>query len=309
MTWPSPWSNQIISQLIVAGTGPGTGLFIYSGVPALGNPPIFYASGSTADPYGNAITPTVGLSGIGQFNAGNTIINVEGTFTYSGTPAFGNLVTSSTGSAGTDLFGNAYLLGLTTYSNIGGVFYAEALQGQQLAWLNATSAAGPYTALSSINTTLVGINSQPTIRLSANDIVFGVGTNDCFWDDVAGSLGLNAGCGPFIPNESFHSFAGGTNLSGTFRVKLLPWNAVWLDISASWNGAIAGGTVNIGSLPSASYYPTNTRQFPLAITGTVANAGNWPRVFVPTSGALQIIIPAINAVPVVLSNSIMYATN
>lgn len=309
MTWPSPWSNQIISQLIVAGTGPGTGLFIYSGVPGFGNPPIFYASGSTVDPYGNPITPTVGLSGIGQFNAGFTIINVNGTFTYSGVPAFGNLVTSSTGTAGTDLFGNAYLLGLTTYSNIGGVFYAMAMQGQQLAWLNASSAAGPYTALSDIATTLVGTNSQPTIRLAANDVVFGVSTNNFFWDDVAGSVGLNTGCGPFIPNESFHSIAGGTNLAGAFRFKLLPWNCVLMDIECSWNGAIAGGTVNIGSLPTASYYPTAARQFPMAITGTVSSAANWPRIFVPGSGGLQVIIPAVNAVPVSLSCSVMYPTN
>lgn len=112
MTWPSPWSNQIISQLIVAGTGPGTGLFIYSGVPGFGNPPIFYASGSTVDPYGNPITPTAGLSGAGQFNAGFTIINPTGIFVYSGVPSASNLIGYWSGTGGTDPFGTVVGTGL-----------------------------------------------------------------------------------------------------------------------------------------------------------------------------------------------------
>ncbi len=110
MTWPSPWSNQILNTLIVGGTGGG--LFVYNGTPGPGNPPIFYASAQTTDPYGNAIVPTVGLTGIGQFNAGNTIINIHGIFVYSGTPATGNLIASIASAAGTDTFGNIYPQGI-----------------------------------------------------------------------------------------------------------------------------------------------------------------------------------------------------
>jgi hypothetical protein len=130
VTWPSPWSNQQINQLIVGGTGPGTGLFIYSGTPGPGNPPIFWASGSTQDPYGNAITPTAGVRSTGQFNAGNTIINVNGIFQYSSTPAANNLIHSSAQSAGTDGFSNAYLQGDATYFQ--GISQWTAIANQSL---------------------------------------------------------------------------------------------------------------------------------------------------------------------------------
>jgi|SRR5882724_6065631 len=49
------------------------------------------------------------------FQAGNTIINPQGMFVYSSSPAFGNLVASSAGTAGTDKFGNPYAAGDKVY--------------------------------------------------------------------------------------------------------------------------------------------------------------------------------------------------
>lgn len=58
------WSNQqILAFLVEIISGlPGTGLFVYSGSPALGNPPIDYitAPGVTNDPAGNALPTTTG---------------------------------------------------------------------------------------------------------------------------------------------------------------------------------------------------------------------------------------------------------
>jgi hypothetical protein len=46
-----------------------------------------------------------------RLQAGNTIINSNGMFVYSGTPAAGNLIFSVSGSATTDEFGNTVLAG------------------------------------------------------------------------------------------------------------------------------------------------------------------------------------------------------
>lgn len=124
------------NTLIVFGTSGG--IFVYSGTPGFGNPPIFYVSGGTTDPYGNPITPTVGLSGLGQFNAGNMIINIHGIFLYSGTPAANNLIGSQTIAAGTDLFGNAYLQGQYSYfqgtSQWTAIGNQSVTGGAQFAW-------------------------------------------------------------------------------------------------------------------------------------------------------------------------------
>lgn len=41
----------------------GTGFYLYTGVPGLGNPPIVYITSAAVDPFGNALTATVGISG------------------------------------------------------------------------------------------------------------------------------------------------------------------------------------------------------------------------------------------------------
>jgi hypothetical protein len=51
----------------------------------------------------------------GTFNGTDFILNTDGFFLYSGTPAAGNLVASAASVDGTDDFGNAYLAGFTTY--------------------------------------------------------------------------------------------------------------------------------------------------------------------------------------------------
>jgi hypothetical protein len=65
-----------------------------------------------------------------QIQAGNTIINPDGIFTYSGTPAAGNLIFSSASAAGTDSFGNAYDEGATAYITTGGSTFALQLGNQ-----------------------------------------------------------------------------------------------------------------------------------------------------------------------------------
>lgn len=58
MQGPGTPSNLIVRVLV--SEGPGAGTFVYSGTPALGNPPIAWMTGGTTDPYGNAL-PTSGI--------------------------------------------------------------------------------------------------------------------------------------------------------------------------------------------------------------------------------------------------------
>lgn len=116
------WTNQVSGLVIVQSSGSGQGLFVYSGTPALGNSPIFWATSATVDPFGNVISSTAGVASSGTFRAGNTLIKSSGLFVYSGTPAAGNLVASVVpGSVSvTDSFGNTALAGINSYIWSGG---------------------------------------------------------------------------------------------------------------------------------------------------------------------------------------------
>jgi len=52
----------------------------------------------------------------GTFEGNDFVLDSDGLFIYSGTPAAGNLIASITPTSGTDSFGNTYLGGINTYS-------------------------------------------------------------------------------------------------------------------------------------------------------------------------------------------------
>lgn len=129
--------------------GAAGGLFVYNGTPALGNPPIFWATSATVDPFGNAIPndSTAGVAGTGTFSAGNTIINASGTFVYSSTPALGNLIASFASAGGFDTPGNSYLAGNVgyTFEPSEPAYYAVSSSANGIAVYRATTEAGPWT--------------------------------------------------------------------------------------------------------------------------------------------------------------------
>jgi hypothetical protein len=88
-------------------SGPGDGLFVYSGTPALGNLPILSVTGSNEDPYGNTVTPSLSLA------------TLPALF-YSSVPAAGNLTTAISGTGGTDEQGNTYPQGVSVGSSASG---------------------------------------------------------------------------------------------------------------------------------------------------------------------------------------------
>jgi hypothetical protein len=64
-----------------------------------------------------------------QLIAGNTIINPNGMFTYSGPPGTGNLSSTQAPTSGTDSFGNHYLSGVSSYgATVATSMVAGALQ-------------------------------------------------------------------------------------------------------------------------------------------------------------------------------------
>jgi hypothetical protein len=83
--------------------------------------------------------------------AGNTVINPNGIFTYSGPPAAGNLIASSAPAAGTDSFGNNYLQGNSAY----GATFATSMNGGFLT-LYTGSLAGGWTSQATIQTSGFG---------------------------------------------------------------------------------------------------------------------------------------------------------
>jgi hypothetical protein len=153
-----PGSNSPIvraRQVIVSGNGDG--VFIYSGAPGLGNPPIAWMGAGLVDPYGNVLPSTTGVASTGTFQAGDTRITTAGIFVYSSTPAAGNLIYSEVGgvAGGTDPYGNAYLAGTTTYFPAD-AYALQTINNEIVLW-TAASQAGPYTR----GTALIAFNASP----------------------------------------------------------------------------------------------------------------------------------------------------
>ena len=101
------------------------------------------------------------------------------------------------------------------------------------------------------------------------------------------------------------------------RVKMLPWNAIWMECQLTYTGS-GGVAINMGSLPanigSSSYYPNAVKRFPLTWdSGYLAGSGSYsglPRIYMGTSGAVQVIIPNFTAsVTTDLIASFIYANN
>lgn len=148
-------SVNIFRGRLVIVTGPSgavVGVFVYAAgtTPGLGNPPVFWATSSSADPFGNAIAATAGISGTGTFQAGTTLITPQGVITYAALPPAANGLVSSSGvpAAFTDSAGNAVLAGNTSYIFVSGSTYLAASEqsGALVFYVSTTGQAGPWSA-------------------------------------------------------------------------------------------------------------------------------------------------------------------
>lgn len=314
----APGSSNIVraTQVVVFGTGAGTGLFVYNGTPALGNPPIFWATSAAADPFGNVIPSTAGVAGTGLFEAGNTIVNRNGIFTYSALPpALGGLISSAgVTAAGTDSAGNAYLPGTTNYTNNGGFFSAVNLNSGVVNWYESATAAGPWTAFTGIGFGFAGsvgtmILTGANIQAQGSSTVSLGLAGSAVWNEGTQQLSLPAGGGPFVTGTGYTGIGLPAGLSGGFFVRLEPNNTVRIRAKLSWTTTSATTFTLTGSLPSAAYYPTATILCPLTNNATPSALAAPARIFIATSGAPQVIVPATTGGATTASCDYTYANN
>lgn len=336
--------NTIRARLIIVfGTGANTGLFVYSGTPAAGNPPIFWATSASADPFGNAIPSTAGVASSGVFKAGNTLVNANGIFVYSGTPAAGNLIASLCPVAVTDPFGNVAVQGFGEYATVAGnlikISIGTAIGSMALQFHNATSpefltpsvfaqpGAGSCTiSLDSGKTLSTSVDAQVfcqdstgsllpngLVKATATQVILGAAGN-AFWTDAAGtgtpngSLNLPASGGPYITNEGFHTLTNPAGITGTARVKKFPWNAVWYEGRVTWSGT-TGTTLTFGAPPDGTYNPTSAFPWPVGTNATPSAVSAPGRLFIPTSGGPQLITPTVTGANTNWTWSLMIPTN
>lgn len=127
---------------------------------------ISLASAAGTDDFGNAypqgIFAAAGVIEGPEFIGENFEINAAGSFYYSGTPAFGNLISSVAPADGTDRFGNAYLAGTASYLGGFSTWSANAVTGGATAWYTGPGAGGPWSIVGEIEIALIG---TPTLVL------------------------------------------------------------------------------------------------------------------------------------------------
>jgi hypothetical protein len=320
--------------LILAGgtiTGPDyvintAGAFFYSGPPAFGNLIVSIAGAAGTDaegnPYPQGVNVAAGvISGTaisastisaatitGTAITGSTftgidfIISAAGAFFYSGPPALGNLIASisTTAATTTDSFTNQVLGGFTAYEASGGAVASLVAQLANGA-LNLGPPANsfspfPNQGLSSVGAgeqlwssggTAGGDTAAQIEVLSSNASGFAGGQVLV----TAGQISTEAGSGPFC-DTGWHTITlpGSGGFSGTIRVKLMPWNAVFIDIAVRWTTVTAAQTYTTGNLPSTLYYPTVAHTFAMGV-GDTPTSDLVCTLTVPTSGGLGIFVP------------------
>ena len=147
-----------------------------------------------------------------QLQAGDTIINSAGVFTYSATPAAGNLILSSAPAAGTDPYGNQYLEGATTY----GAGTATQLDSGQLIFYTGSLAAG-WTAQANIlvSGTVIELITSGGVITSNNTLDNGAGGATFNGNvTIAGTLSVNGSGNTStdgLPNGGIQGTSGGAS--------------------------------------------------------------------------------------------------
>lgn len=157
-TGPAPSQAIFIGNLVIVhGTGPTSGVFIYNGAPALGNPPqiAIVPTGVIADPYGNAITSSKILmqgnvitesGGVFRTAAAAPLLQLDGThnafLVYDAVPGLAETMAPVGTSDG---LGSIVLAGISTYTTVS-PFIAIQMFGATLQWQHASSLGGPWSA-------------------------------------------------------------------------------------------------------------------------------------------------------------------
>lgn len=221
------------------------------------------------------------------FQAGNRIIiNGNGFFIYNGTPAFGNLLAAFVPENYTDQYGNVVpFQGLQIWDP--SAQSMMLINGESFATYFYLTEAGPYTNLinifiSSISS-ILGITGQLGMSVDLELPISQIFASE------PGSPGTA---------ETWHSITLPTSgtWAGTLRVKYLPLlNFAIIDANLTYTTTVTGTQYAAGALPSSSYYPSASRYGALAVNQAFTTTANAvPRIEVPTSGDVQLFMPAFN---------------
>lgn len=328
-----PGATQTSPRIVIDGVRGA--IFVYGSGGPVGSLIGSWSGAAGTDPYGNnypaGFQISVGAIIASLIETASSVpqVQIDGTrnaiFVYD---ASSNLLVSLAAVGGTDFFGHTYPAGLQITVNISGTSYkltfgvqnnfptlaiAQATSGPVLPVLygsNAAASSGSSAYINSGQSTVIA----GTAELQVEDSVFSGVTNGQIellsgkinfgnslamqWMDATTQLNLPVSGGPFVTGETFHSITLASGVTGTLRVKKVPWNGIWVDAQLA---NTVTGTINLGSLPDATYYPTTARNIPLS--ATVAGATAY--LHIPTSGALQLIVSA-NQNP---GGSFVYPTN
>jgi len=226
------------------------------------------------------------------FQGTSFVINQNGIFFYYPTPGAGNLVISIATVGGTDQYGNAYPTGVSLAGNTRITFPANPAIEQDYGFIQ--SAAGGTPPATFTQTFIVGPQSNAVgfkdriasqYNSSNHDGSSHANFNLAYVDNAGSShfyhvmdingvnistgkiTGIQPGTSPAI-QEGWHAVTLPTGWTGTARVKILA-EQQFACFDFQLNGAGSGTT--FGTFPSAAYYPTIARHFPVAQTGSIAS--------------------------------------
>jgi hypothetical protein len=284
------WRQLIVTAgtVIIGGTAPHSGLFVYSGTPAAGNPPIFavVAPGTTTDPFGNPVNAIMNVGNLSAAHAGWDANGIEYLADSTGTtqivlnpgkrlieffPAAGTgsapLITISP-SGDTDQFGHTFQAGITTYQ-AGTTAFAELLN-QALVLQDSSSQKWTVAA------DVLGPSLQVATPASNALYITNAGFVNAALPGNSGSL------------ESWHTMSGFSNswaaTGNTPRYRMGSENRVWFDGAIDATSATAGAFFTVPAL----YQPVApTKLWAGGANGGVI-AGQVPFVAVTSTGVASI---------------------
>lgn len=220
----------------------------------------------------------------GKFVGQNFLIDDEGLFVYSGTPASGNLIANIAASAGVDEFGNAYLAGVVSYD---GPVFASLNNSNLLLGLIAEAVDAGVVGLASGDEVFLSsptFNKDPATIVLVNGLDSVTPTSSTAYPhiDIGGSTGGTTAWinGALIHStvsagvstaETWHAPAYAASWSGTatfagignfqtLRMRLDGEDNVWYE-GCFQAGAAAGATVF--TAPAGYYNPNVLAPFPI----------------------------------------------
>lgn len=277
----------------------GGGALVYPSIHSpnfnIANPPASPAQSWAILRNGLAYLFGVTVSG-GTITGPDYIINSQGAFFYSGTPAAGNLIASITSAAGTDAFGNAYLDEVTAYFQ-GSPSDAVQMRAGGISYYQAAGFAGPWSTIGTISCFLAGgmilsatgglaMNGPTTVESGDLTISGGHGLS------VSGKVTATGGtaASPTVittDTSGGHAFSNANSWTGTLKYKLMPDNTVMVNGELTPPTGV-GNPSNVNAAIGAAYQPASTQQLSAVEDSSVAHLGQALICEMQTSGVIRV---------------------